>query len=197
MTASPERNTRFAAFTEGAPVLESALFKTLVFGTGMPGAGALQAHPGVVVELDLTAADSPDSPPAVAVGEPAQRFVADRVEKFQLAGMGDKVFGVDREGTRDKAGHRPERDDCLIFLHGRIHSPLTGRLGGERRGGGRLSGVGGGFGGRFNLWPSAFRDFSDGLGPRASGFFMYNSDSSFLYGRCDGNGRFRMTFRFV
>ena len=58
------------------------------------------------------------------------------------------------------------------------YSPLTGGRG-ARRGGGRLSGVGGGFGGRFNFWPSDFLAFSDGLGPRASGFFMDNRCSSF------------------
>ena len=133
----------------------------------------------------------------MGVREITQRIVADGVEKFQLGGMRDKVFGSVRELLRDDAGHRFEGSGGMVFLHKLGRSPSLGRLGGDRRGGGRLSGVGGGFGGRFNFWPSAFRAFSDGLGPRASGFFMNYNDSSFLYGWSDGGGRFRMTVPFV
>lgn len=129
------------------------------------------------------------------VRESAQRVVTHGVEKFQLGGMRDKVLWSTRKLLRDDTSHRLERSGGTIFAHNL--SPLTGRLAGARRGGGRLSGVGGGFGGRFNFWPSALCAFSDGLGPRASGFFMENYYPTFPYGWRQSGGRFRMTFRFV
>lgn len=139
----------------------------------MAGAGSLQPHLRVVVKFDLASADPPYHPPVVRVRETAQRVVTDGVEKFQLGGMRDKVLRSARKLLRDDTGHRLERSGGMIVDHDL--SPLIGRLAGDRRGGGRLSGVGGGFGGRFNFWPSALCAFFDGLGPRASGFFMKNN----------------------
>lgn len=108
----------------------------------------------------------------MGVREITQHIVTHGVEKFQLGGMRDKVLRSARKLLLDDTGHRLKRSGGKIFGHNL--TPLTGRLAGARRGGGRLSGVGDGFGGRFNFWPSALCAFSDGLGPRASGFFMKN-----------------------
>ena len=128
-------------------------------------------RPRVVIEFDLPATHSPDNLPTVFVREAAEGVVADRLEKFQLSWMRNKVFGSARKLLCDDANHGLKWG-AMFLVHGMTQSPLIGRLGGRRRGGGRSFGVGGGLGGRFNFWPSALRAFSDGLGPRASGFFM-------------------------
>jgi hypothetical protein len=106
--------------------------------------------------------------------------------------MGDEVFGPVRKLLGNDASHRLEQGGA-IFVHKTDQSPLMGRLGGGRRGGGRSSGVGGGLGGRFSFSPSAFLAFSAGVGPRASGFFMRESEVLLLcYGWDDSAGRFRI-----
>jgi len=59
-----------------------------------------------------------------------------------------------------------------LFLQGRTsESSLVEELVGPR-GDSKSLGEGGGFCGRFNFWPRDFLAFSEGLGPRTSGFFM-------------------------
>lgn len=50
-------------------------------------------------------------------------------------------------------------------------------------------GGGGGFWGRFNFWPSDFLAFSEGLGPRTSGFFMARLPNLRLSYRAASNSR--------
>jgi hypothetical protein len=61
--------------------------------------------------------------------------------------VGDEVFGPVGQSLGNETGHR--------FQTGRTglshESPLIGRLGGARRGGGSWLGVGGGLGGRFSF----------------------------------------------
>ncbi|MBA3832633.1 MAG: hypothetical protein H0X34_12230 [Chthoniobacterales bacterium] len=70
-----------------------------------------------------------------------------------------------------------------------MRSPLIGRLGGALRLNGNSLGEGGGLGGRLSFAPSDFFAFSDGEGPRTSGFFMAMGSLGSLdygYGLLDG-----------
>jgi len=133
----------------------------------MSGTQGAPVQFGIVIEFDLPPADPPDDPPPMVAGELSQFILIQGAEKFQLRRMGDEVLGTDGQSLGDDTRHRLQRRITGGF-HG---SPLIVRCGGERRGGGRWFGVGGGLGGRFNFLPSAFFAFSDGLGPRSSGFF--------------------------
>jgi hypothetical protein len=119
--------------------------------------------------------------------ELTQVGVAQGLEETLLARVSDKMLRFDGELTRDNARHRLE----TFYLCCAHRSPLTGRLGGFLRGGGRSLGVGGGLGGRFNFWPRDFFAFSDGVGPRASGFFIaMRALLPFHYGCAAACGRF-------
>src|SRR5262245_39099384 len=85
--------------------------------------------------------------------------------------MSNKMFRPSREPLRDDPGHGLELHK-EPFLHGRTAElPLVEERAGPR-GDSKSFGEGGGFCGRFNFWPSDFLAFSEGLGPRTSGFFM-------------------------
>ena len=73
-------------------------------------------------------------------------------------------------------------------------SPLIRSLGGAFLPAGKSLGVGGGFGGRLRLAPSAFRAFSDGAGLWASGFFIsiFFDLTQFHYGWRIVSGRYAL-----
>lgn len=79
-----------------------------------------RAFLGVVIELDLAAADSPNDIPTVIAREPAQLIISQRVEKPQLSRMRDKMFGAAGELSRDNASHRIEQV-LAVFVHGQVN----------------------------------------------------------------------------
>jgi hypothetical protein len=126
----------------------------------------------VVVKFDLPPADTPNDAPAVPAREFAQFLVRKRLKQPQFAWVSDEMFRLFCEPFRDYSRHRLQLMKA-VFVHLRTGRSILGRSVGDAFFASSMSlGEGGGLDGRLSFSPSAFFAFSDGVGPRASGFFI-------------------------
>ena len=91
-----------------------------LFGPCVAGPRPFHSFMRIIVKFELTAADSPNDTPTMITCEPAQLVFTQRVEKSQLSGMRDKVFGSAGELLRDNASHRLEQS-LTVFVHGKVN----------------------------------------------------------------------------